>query len=205
MRVLVTLAVLAVWTGLLLVGWWVLRDIPVLRARDPALPLTARSNLYLDRSYRLDGIPSELAGAVLLPTFRHGREPVHIRLTTTATAYLLAAEGTRPPSWVPWQSCDFEIFSQGAATDLTEAYRRELRPGDHAIDPVGPQNVASPILLVSSGPVYEVETPGGMLRRAEVATRGFPRRSLIILPFVLVAVGVLLAALLTPRAPPSES
>jgi hypothetical protein len=192
-------AILAVvgWVALCGLGWLLVRDRPLLPAHDPAPPLGPDTRVYLDRDYRLDAVPDFLAKAVVVPVRRHGEHPVHLRLDGPGVLWFLAAEGDPPAAWGEVEPATKPVLCRGAATDLTRAWCRPIAAGDHVIHPLGPHRVASPILVVATREVREIETPAGLLRRAELGTRGFPRRAisaiLALLGIVAVGLGILVA------------
>ncbi len=199
MKILVGIGIVVIWTGLCLGGWLLVKDIPCLPARDPAPALFADTCVYLDRDYRLESLPEFLAEAVIVRTYRHGAEPVHLRLEGPAVLWLLAVEGDLPETWADVEPVSETVLCRGAQRDLTRVFRRILPAGDHVIHPLGPKKVASPLILVGSADIRRIETPAGLLRRAEHATRGFPRRAVVVIAGVLMLLGVGLGLAFTAR------
>ena len=178
MRTLVTLAVLAVAVAVVAVGWRVTKDSPWYTSREEPPALTATTRLYLDRDYFLKSVPAELAGAVVVRTFRHGPDPVHLNLTEPASIVLLAPAGDPPVAWEGYERLAISVHAPGDATDLRYAYRRSVEAGPFRVDPFGPGRVTSPVIVLGGGDVRVMETGAGLARRVDLATRGFPRRAL---------------------------
>ncbi len=199
MRVLAGIGIIVLWAGLCFGGWLLVKDRPCLPAHDPAPALTADTAVYLDRNYSIETIPEFLQDAVIVRTFRHGAHPVHLRLDGPAVLWLLAVEGDLPDSWADAEPVSETVLCRGAQRDLTRVYRRILPAGDHVIEPLGPKKVASPLILVGSADIRQVETPAGLLRRAEHATRGYPRRMIATVPGVLLLLGFALVILIVAR------
>lgn len=189
MRFLAGLGIVVVWAALCAGGWALAKDRPLLPSHDPAPRLGPDTRIYLDRDYRLETVPDFLESAVVVRTFRHGADPVHLRLEGPAVLWRLATEGEIPDSWGEAVPAGKPVLCRGARGDLTHAYRTILPAGDHEIHPIGPHRIASPLLVVGSSEVREIETPAGLLRRADLATRGFPRRALATLLAALVLLG----------------
>ncbi len=200
MRVLAGIGIVLAWIGLCLVGWLIVKDRPLIPAHEPAPALTKDTCVYLDRDYRLESIPKFLEGAVVVRTFRHGADPVHLRLDGPAVLWLLAVDGDLPDAWSDLEPANEAVLCRGAQRDLTRAFHRILPAGDHVVEPLGPKRVASPLILVGSDEIRRIETPAGLLRRAEHATRGYPRRLAVTILGVLAALGVALGVAAASRS-----
>jgi hypothetical protein len=139
-----------------------------------------------------------MATAALVRTFRHDRSPIHLRTGGTTTVILLATGDEQPAAWEGYEPVDRPVLVRGAAADLTHAYEKTFSAGEHEIDPVGNRRLTSPVILLSESPVHRIETPAGLLRRMEFATRGFPRK----MAAAALAALILLTLLLASGIPP---
>ena len=153
-------------------GATLLADAALFPHHTPPDALTPETMLYLDRPYRLESVPPELAGSVAIPVHRHARHPVRLQLERAGTVHLFHVEGA--VAWEGWTRASFPVRLPGAKAQLTTAWSRSFPAGTHAVDPAG-RGAASPIVVTGAGDVREVESMVSLLRRADFATRGVSR------------------------------